>query len=73
MFKNIIFPESELVGTNQKFERAMLWMRRGGFAALVVVFIAIISVWTTSVISNKFLLRDVESSIIDFNKQKNKG
>jgi len=70
LFKNIIFQESELVGTNQKFERAMLWMRRGGFAALVVVFIAIISVWTTSVLSNKFLLRDVESSIIDFNKQK---
>ncbi|MCI0506839.1 MAG: type VI secretion system membrane subunit TssM, partial [Gammaproteobacteria bacterium] len=70
LFNGIIFPEAEIAGINQKFERAMVWMRRGGYAALAAVFVALVGVWISSIISNKSLLREIEAGIERFNQEK---
>ncbi|MGD8559453.1 MAG: type VI secretion system membrane subunit TssM, partial [Gammaproteobacteria bacterium] len=70
LFNDIIFPEAEIAGINQRFERAMLWMRRGGYAAIATVFVALVVAWSSSIISNKSLLGEVEASVKRFNDEK---
>ncbi|HEY5602218.1 MAG TPA: type VI secretion system membrane subunit TssM [Gammaproteobacteria bacterium] len=69
LFKDIIFPEAEIAGINQKFERAMLWMRRGGYAALTAAIVALVGAWTSSIMSNKSLLAQIEAGVDRFNQE----
>ena len=70
LFKEIIFPEAELVGTNQRFERLTLWMRRVGYVTLSALFAACIVVWIGSVTKNRSLLDEVQTNVEAFNKDK---
>ncbi|PKF63494.1 type VI secretion system membrane subunit TssM [Psychromonas sp. psych-6C06] len=46
MFKDVIFPEAELVGTNPFYERLLKWTQRFAYTALVGVSVTLIAFWT---------------------------
>lgn len=60
LFKELIFSESELVGTNKKAEKLYSWGRKGGYATLVTIFISTLVAWTGSIASNQALLNDID-------------
>lgn len=62
LFKEVIFPESELVGSNVKVERFIRWGRRGAMAAMLAAIVGSITVWTTAIGKNKMLLNTVEAA-----------
>lgn len=66
LLSDVIFPESELVGTNRKLEKGMLWLRRGCFAVLAGVFGGAILLWTGSVTQNKIYMGEVSEDIAQF-------
>lgn len=66
LLSDVIFPESELVGTNRKLEKGMLWLRRGCFATLAALFGGAILLWTGSVAQNKMFMSEVSENIAQF-------
>ncbi|MBX2858039.1 MAG: type VI secretion system membrane subunit TssM [Cellvibrionaceae bacterium] len=66
LLKEVIFPESELVGVNRKLEKNMLWLRRGAFAGLGLLFLATLLLWFGSVTRNKIYMGQVEDYIAQF-------
>ncbi|MCK4709688.1 MAG: type VI secretion system membrane subunit TssM, partial [Gammaproteobacteria bacterium] len=69
LFKELIFSESELVGTNKKAEKIYNWGRRGAYVSLVAVFIGTLAAWTGSIASNKLLLNDIESYLTKYDNE----
>lgn len=66
LLKDVIFPESELVGVNRKIENGMIWLRRGCIAALSLIFIGCLVVWTGSVTRNKLFMGDVNDNLAHY-------
>ncbi len=66
LFKNVIFPESELVGSNRRIERMIRWGRRGAMVAMAAAVIGSLTIWTTAVGQNKRLLGTVSSHIAEY-------
>lgn len=69
LLKDIIFPESELVGVNRKLESLMLWGRRASFGTLGVASIAAIVIWAGSITRNNMYMSEVNDSATEFEKQ----
>lgn len=63
LLKDVIFPESELVGVNRKIENSMIWLRRGVFASLTAVLVGCLVLWTGSVTRNKMYMNEVEENL----------
>ena len=59
LFKNIVFPEAELVGANRQYEMLLKWARRGAYAAFVLLFIGSVAVWATAYSRNQTYLDQV--------------
>jgi len=47
LFRNVIFPESMLAGTNRSHEQQQTWLRRGAYAFALIVTIASAGLWTS--------------------------
>ena len=69
LFREVIFPESELVGVNRRYENLMRWMQRGAYVGMAAVFVGLLLVWTGSVTQHKSYMREVESYIAEFNAE----
>lgn len=69
LFQDVIFPESELVGTNPRYERWRLWGRRGAYGALVVVTVGLLMVWTGSVGRHAGYMEDVRQHLQAFEQR----
>lgn len=72
LFKEVIFPESELVGSNRRIERMIRWGRRGAMVAMAAAVIGSLTVWTTAIGKTKGLLNQVETNIAT-HAEANKG
>ncbi|MCL6269342.1 type VI secretion system membrane subunit TssM [Sansalvadorimonas sp. 2012CJ34-2] len=59
LLRDVIFPESELVGVNRRFESGLLWMRRASLAGLAIITAGTMVVWGGSVGKNKQLAAEV--------------
>lgn len=69
LFTDIIFPESELVGANVRYEAFMRWGQRGLLAGLAAVTIGVILVWSGSLTRHKSYMADVETFAVEFNDE----
>jgi len=67
LFREVIFPESELVGSNRKYESFIRWTQRAAYIGLAAVTTALISVWAGSFTRNEMYMHKVQSNIADFN------
>ncbi|MFL0799645.1 MAG: type VI secretion system membrane subunit TssM [Agarilytica sp.] len=66
LFQEVIFPESELVGSNARYEALMRWGQRASILGLTAITILIMIAWSGSVTRNKMFMSDVGEYIAEF-------
>ena len=66
LFRDVIFPESELVGVNRKIENLLRWMRRGAVAGLTGLLIGCAALWTGALVQNRAYMAEVDSLHRDY-------
>ena len=69
LFKSIIFPESELVGSNRRYEMFIKWTQRAAYVSLAGVTITMFLVWAGSFTRNEMYMREVGKYIAEFNAE----
>ena len=72
LFRDVIFPESELVGSNRRYEKLITWSKRSAYAAMAGLAIVISIAWAGSFTRNEMYMHEVESYIADFNSEKSR-
>jgi len=71
LFREVIFPESELVGSNRKFEIIIKWAQRSAYAGIAILTIALLTVWASSITRHNLFMSEVSTYIAEF-KSENK-
>lgn len=66
LFRDVIFPESELVGTNTRYERAMRWTRNAAYGGMAALTLLVVLVWSGSVTRNSLNMAEVKEQIATF-------
>jgi len=66
LFKDVVFPEEELVGSNKKLESSLLWLRRGYFAVIALVLLGLIGVWSVTLKRNQEFMQQVNAKIAEY-------
>jgi len=72
LFRDVIFPESELVGSNRRYEKLITWSKRTAYVGMAGIAVALSIVWAGSFTRNEMYMNEVESYIADFNEGRKK-
>lgn len=72
LFKEVVFPEAELVGSNVAYERTIRWLQRVAYAAMVVVAVGLGVVWSGSVMRHKSFMQEVQGHVDEYDKDRAK-
>jgi type VI secretion system protein ImpL len=72
LFRSVIFPESELVGSNRKYERMIRWSQHAAYMGLALLTVLLIAVWAGSFARNEAFVREVQAYISEFNAERNR-
>ncbi len=72
LFREVIFPESELVGANVRYEMMIRWAQRIAIGAMGVTTIALVLVWSGSITRHKMSMSDVDEFVTEFNVESGK-
>lgn len=68
LFREVIFPESELVGSNRKFELFLKWSRRAAYISLVLTAIALLVSWYSSVSQHDNSMLEVAGYVTEYER-----
>ncbi len=60
LFKDVVFAESDLAGTNLRWERWRNWLQRGAFASLTIITMLLVSGFVVSCMNNQRYVTAVE-------------
>lgn len=63
LLQEVIFTESELAGTNQRWERKQSSLQWGVFSAGILLMLTLIGAWMLSYVNNKAFIHEVEDKI----------
>ena len=63
LLRAVIFPERNLASTNRQAERRMRWLTRGAYAAILLLTIGAVLVWTTSFTQNKAFTTELQTQL----------
>lgn len=66
LFRDVVIPEEELVGSNKKLENSLMWLRRGYYGVLAFVFVALIGVWSLTLSRNSDFMTQVNQYIAEY-------
>lgn len=66
MFKDVIFPEAELVGTNPFYEKLLKWTQRIAYTAMVGVSVTLIAFWTGAFAQHETNLQKVQNYLAEY-------
>lgn len=66
LFKNVIFPESELVGINRKYETIFIWLQRTAVATIAFSVIGLFLIWFGTTSRHQLYMMDVQEIITDY-------
>ncbi len=69
VFRDVIFPESELVGSNRKFEVLIKWAQRAAYAGIAILSIGLLTVWAGSITRHNMFMSEVQSYVGEFNAE----
>ncbi len=72
LFREVIFPESELVGTNMRYERMIRWSQNAAYAGIAAVTLLIVLLWSGSVTRNSLYMSEVKEQIAVFKTEEQK-
>lgn len=67
LFQDVIFPESELVGSNTRYEAFIRWGQRAAIIGLATVSILVVLAWSASLGQHKKFMTDVSEFVAEFN------
>jgi len=68
LFQEVIFPESELVGSNTRYEAFIRWGQRAAILGLAATTILVILVWSGSIARHKMFMSEVSEYVTEFNQ-----
>jgi type VI secretion system protein ImpL len=69
LFRDVMFPESELVGSNRKYEIFIRWAQRAGYVGMAALAVIILVVWAGSITRHEMFMSEVQSYIAEFNAE----
>ncbi len=69
LFQQVIFPESELVGSNVKYERMIMWLQRAAYLGLAAFTIITALVWSGSLTRHKMFMGDVQGLVETYQQE----
>lgn len=69
LFRDVIFPESELVGAAMRYEKIMRWTQRAAYVGLAGLTLLIVLVWSGSLTRNKMYISEVGSYIDKYTEE----
>ena len=72
LFREVIFPESELVGTNRRYERLIRITQTAAYIGAAVITLSVVLLWSGSVTRNNLYMADVKDSIETFKESAQK-
>ena len=70
LFRNVIFPEAELVGSNRKYESFIRWIQRVSYAGMVSASIIMFFVWAGSYTRNEMFMHEVNTYVAEYKAEK---
>lgn len=70
LFRNVIFPESELVGSNRRYEMLFRWSQHAAYIGLAALTVILIVVWASAFGRNETYLNEVKKYVAEFNAEK---
>lgn len=70
LFREVIFPESELVGVNTRYEKIIRWTQAATYIGLALITVVVVLVWSASVARNKMYIAEVQTHLNTFNEEK---
>lgn len=70
LFRNIIFPEAELVGSNRKYETFIRWLQRASYVGFAGITIIMFIVWAGSFTRNEMYMHEVQTYIAEYKAEK---
>jgi type VI secretion system protein ImpL len=66
LFREVIFPESELVGANRRYESFIRWTQRAGYIGLATITITMLSIWGASFTRNEMYMHEVQGYVASY-------
>lgn len=69
LFREVIFPESELVGTNQRYERWIRITRNVTYAAAAALTVGVLLLWSGSVTRSNMYMNEVQQDLAAFSEE----
>ncbi|MCW9032204.1 MAG: type VI secretion system membrane subunit TssM [Gammaproteobacteria bacterium] len=70
LFRHVIFPESELVGSNRKYETFIRWLQRASYAGFAGITLIMFVVWAGSFTRNEMYMHEVQEYIAEYKAEK---
>ena len=70
LFRSVIFPEAELVGSNRKYETFIRWLQRASYVGFAGIAIVMFVVWAGSFTQNAIYMSEVQSYIAEYKVHK---
>lgn len=69
LFREVIFPESELVGSNHRYETLFRWVQHAGYATVAIISATLITIWLGSITRHEMYMSDVSDHLTKFNTE----
>ena len=69
LLREVVFPEAGVVGVDETAERRSVWVRRGVFAGLALLVLAVCGLWTASYFDNERLIAAVAAETDTYRKE----
>lgn len=69
LFRNVIFPESEIVGSNARYENFIRWSQRAAYASLAIITILVFLGWSGSLTRNKLQISEIAKQVQLFKEE----
>ncbi|TQV85872.1 type VI secretion system membrane subunit TssM [Aliikangiella coralliicola] len=70
LFRQVIFPESELVGSNRRHDNFIKWSQRAAYVGMASIAVIMLIVWAGSFARHEVYMHEVESYVAEFNAEK---
>lgn len=70
LLRSVIFPESELVGANRKYEMVIRWLQRSAYVGFAGITVIMFVVWGGSFTRNEIFMHEVQSYIAEYKSEK---
>ena len=62
LLTDVIFRESEIAGTNRRFEQQRAWLQRAAYAGSVLVVLLLVAGWSLSYLNNRSMIGEVQAA-----------